>query len=66
VRRVGDLPFAHMQRVVDRVVTVSEEEIASSILALAEQEKTVAEGAGAVALAAVLEHRFDLRGRRVA
>ncbi len=66
VRRIGDVPFAQMQRVVDRVVTVTEEEIASSILALAEQEKTVAEGAGAVALAAVLEGRFELRGRRVA
>jgi len=66
VRRVGDVPFAHMQRVVDRVVTVTEEEIASSVLALVEQEKTVAEGAGAVALAAVLEARFELRNRRVA
>lgn len=66
VRRVGELPFALMQQVVDDVVTVSEEEIASAILALAEQEKTVAEGAGAVALAAVLEGRIDLRGRRVA
>lgn len=66
VRRVGDVPFALMQRYVDRVVTVTEEEIASSVLALAEQEKTVAEGAGAVALAAVLEGRFELRGRRVA
>ena len=66
VRRVGDVPFAQMQHVVDRVVTVTEEEIASSVLALVEQEKTVAEGAGAVALAAVLEARFELRNRRVA
>ena len=66
VRQVGELPFAQMQKFVDRIVTVTEEEIASSILALVEQEKTVAEGAGAVALAAVLEKRFDLRGRRTA
>jgi threonine dehydratase len=50
VRSIGDLPFALMQRVVDRVVTVTEEEIASSILALA----------------AVLERHIELRGRRVA
>jgi threonine dehydratase len=66
VRQVGELPFAQMQKFVDRIVTVTEEEIASSILALVEQEKTVAEGAGAVALAAALEKRFDLRGRRTA
>jgi threonine dehydratase len=66
VRRVGDAPFALLADVVDDIVTVSEEEIASAILALAEQEKTVAEGAGAVALAAVLEGRVDLRGAPVA
>lgn len=66
VRQIGQVPFEVMRRCVDAIVTVTEEEIASSILALLEQEKTVAEGAGAVALAAVLDRKFDARGRRVA
>ena len=40
-----------MKKYVDRIVTVDEEEIAQAILILLEQEKTVAEGAGAAALA---------------
>ena len=67
VKRVGDLTFALAQQVVDEVVTVSEEEIASAILYLLEKEKTVAEGAGAVAVAAIMHRRLPgLAGRRVA
>ena len=66
VKQVGDVPFALMSRYVDEVVCVEEEEIARAILTLLEIEKTVAEGAGAVALAAILEGRVQLAGKRVA
>ena len=66
VKRAGDLTLAHVQRVVDEIVTVSEEEIASAILYLLEKEKTVVEGAGAVAVAALMQHRVrGLEGKRV-
>jgi threonine dehydratase len=66
VKRAGDLTFDHVRRYVDEIVTVSEEEIASAILYLLEREKTVVEGAGAVAVAALMQHKVrGLEGRRV-
>jgi threonine dehydratase len=53
VKQVGDMPLSLMLRYVEEVVCVEEEEIARAILMLLEIEKTVAEGAGAVALAAI-------------
>jgi threonine dehydratase len=66
VKRAGDLTLEHVKRLVDGVVTVSEEEIARAILHLLEKEKTVVEGAGAVGVAALLDHKVRLEGRRVA
>ena len=60
VRRAGDTTFPLVRRYVDEVVTVDEDEIASAILTLLEREKTLAEGAGAAALAAVLQRRTSL------
>ncbi len=60
VRRAGDTTFPLVQRYVDEIVTVDEDEIASAILTLLEREKTLAEGAGAAALAAVLQRRTSL------
>lgn len=60
VRRAGDLTYPLVQRYVDEIVTVDEDEIASAILTLLEREKTLAEGAGAAALAAVLQRRTGL------
>ena len=60
VRRSGDVTFPLVQRYVDEIVTVNEDEIASAILTLLEREKTLAEGAGAAALAAMLQHRTSL------
>ena len=60
VRRAGDLTFPLVRRYVDAIVTVFEDEIASAILLLLEREKTLAEGAGAAALAALLQTRSDL------
>ncbi len=66
VRRAGDLTLPLVERYVDELVTVDEDEIASAILMLLEKEKTVAEGAGATALAALLQRRTSLQGARTA
>jgi threonine dehydratase len=66
VRRAGERTFPLIQKYVDELVTVDEEEIAKAILVLLEREKTLAEGAGAVALAALLQHKTSLRGQRTA
>ncbi len=60
VKRVGEVTFPLLQEYVDDIVTVTEEEIATAILLLLEREKTMAEGAGAVPLAAVLSDRIPV------
>ena len=60
VRRAGEITFPVVDRYVDEIVTVDEDEIASAILVLLEREKTLAEGAGATALAAMLQRRTTL------
>jgi threonine dehydratase len=54
VQRVGDLTHKTCEKYLDDIVTVSEEEIANAILVMLEEEKTVAEGAGAAPVAALL------------
>lgn len=66
VRRAGDYTLPLVQKYVDDIVTVEEEEIANAILLLLEREKTLAEGAGAAAIAAVLNRKIELRSKRVA
>ncbi len=66
VRRAGDRTLPLVQKYVDDIVTVEEEEIANAILLLLEREKTLAEGAGAAALAAVLNHKLPLAAKRAA
>jgi threonine dehydratase len=66
VRRAGELTFPLIRKYVDEIVTVEEEEIANAILLLLEREKTLAEGAGAAAMAAVLNRKLPLAGKRVA
>ena len=60
VREVGETPFALAKHYVDDIVTVSEGEIANAVLLLLETEKTVAEGAAAVPLAAVINKKTGL------
>ncbi len=60
VRRAGTLTFPLVEQYVDKIVTVDEEEVAKAILILLENEKTLAEGAGAIALAALLQHKTSL------
>jgi len=66
VRRAGERTLPLVQTYVDQIVTVEEEEIANAILLLLEREKTLAEGAGAAAMAAVLNRKLPLEGKRVA
>jgi len=66
VRRAGERTLPLIQKYVDDIVTVEEEEIANAILLLLEREKTLAEGAGAAAMAAVLNRKLVLEGKRVA
>ena len=60
VRRAGDITYPMVAEYVDEIVTVDEDEVAAAILVLLEQEKTLAEGAGAAALAALLQRRTGL------
>jgi threonine dehydratase len=64
VRKVGVRNLEACRAVVDDIVTVEDDEIARAILVLLESEKTVAEGAGAAAVAALLAGRLNARGRR--
>ncbi len=59
VGRPGDRTFEVIEERVDRVVTVSDSEIALAVTALLERSKTLVEGAGAVPLAALLSGAFD-------
>jgi threonine dehydratase len=58
-RTAGELTFEVIRERVDEVVTVTDPEIANAVVSLLERSKTLVEGAGAVALAAVLETRFE-------
>ncbi|HEY0162069.1 MAG TPA: threonine ammonia-lyase [Edaphobacter sp.] len=64
VRRAGDVTLPVIERYVDEIVTVDEDEIASAILTLLEREKTLAEGAGAAGLAALLQRKTSLNGEK--
>ena len=67
VRRAGELTLPLVMKYVDDIVTVDEEELANAILLLLEREKTVAEGAGAAPLAALVQGKLpQLTGKKVA
>ncbi|HMA04588.1 MAG TPA: threonine ammonia-lyase [Methanomicrobiales archaeon] len=66
VRQVGDLTFPFIRDLVEEIVAVEEEEIAKAMLLLLERKRVVAEGAGAVTLAALASGRLKVReGSRV-
>ncbi len=66
VKQVGDLNFDIIRKCVDDVVLVEEDQIAAAILLLLERKKILAEGAGAVPLAALLNGSVTVpRGSRV-
>ena len=65
VKEPGVNTFEICSQYVDDIVTVSEDETSSAILALIEQHKMIAEGAGAVAVAAVMFNKLPVEGKRV-
>jgi threonine dehydratase len=65
VRRPAERTLGIVRRLVDDVITVSDEAIARAIVVLLERTKLLAEGAGAAALAAVLEHDRRIAGQRI-
>lgn len=65
VRRAGELTYEIIKENVDEFVTVTEAEIARAVLLLLEKDKIVAEGAGAVSVAALLKTDLDLKGKNI-
>ncbi len=65
VKEPGANTFDLCSKYVDEVVTVNEDEISSAILALIEQHKMIAEGAGAVSVAAVMFNKIPVKGKKV-
>jgi threonine dehydratase len=65
VKDVGNIAFGIIQQLVKEVLVVKEETIERAVVALIEIEKTVAEGAGGAALAALLEHPARFAGKRI-
>ena len=65
VKHPGENTFGIIQKYVDDIALVSEDEIASAILTLIEKQKMIAEGAGAAATAAVMFRKFPLEGKKV-
>ena len=65
VMEPGENTFKLVSEYVDEIVTVTEDEISSAILALIEQQKMIAEGAGAVSVAAVMFNKIPVKGKKV-
>lgn len=65
VKTPGDLTFEMVKQYVDDVVSVEEDEIAGAVLTVLEKQKLVAEGAGAVGIAAAMYHKVDTAGKKV-
>lgn len=65
VKTPGNNTFELVKQYVDGIVTVSDDEIALAILTLLEQQKLIAEGAGAVPVAAVIPAKFRILRARM-
>ncbi|WP_036606251.1 threonine ammonia-lyase [Oribacterium sp. P6A1] len=65
VKCPGDVTFDMVNKYVDEVVTVTDDETAAAILTLMEKQKVVSEGAGAVSVAAVLFNKIPVKGKKV-
>ncbi len=64
VKKPGTNTYELVNKYVDEVVTVTDDEISAAILALMEQQKLVTEGAGAAAVAAVMFGKVDTSGKK--
>ncbi len=65
VKEPGINTFEMVKKYVDKIVTVTDDEVAAAILYLIEKQKLVSEGAGATPMAAVLFHKLPLKGKKV-
>lgn len=65
VKEPGEHTFEYCKQYVDDIVTVTDDEVSSAILALIEQHKLIAEGAGAVSAAAVMFNKVPVKGKKV-
>ena len=65
VKKPGEITYQLVKQYVDEIATVTDDEISSAILALIEKQKMIAEGAGAVAVAAAMFHKFPIEGKKV-
>jgi threonine dehydratase len=65
IGKVGDRPFEVAERYLDAITTVDDEEIAEAILLLLEREKTLAEGAGALSVAGLLQGSLAVQNKKV-
>lgn len=65
VKKAGENTYELIKKYVDDIALVTEDEIAAAILALIEKQKMIAEGAGAVAVAAAMFDKFPLEGKKV-
>ena len=65
VKEPGVNTFDICSKYVDEIVTVSDDEVAAAILTLIEQQKLVAEGAGAVSVAAAMFNKVPIQGKRL-
>ncbi|RKL62523.1 threonine ammonia-lyase [Thermoanaerobacteraceae bacterium SP2] len=65
VKTPGELTFSIIRKYVDNIITVDEDEIANAILLLLERAKVIAEGAGAVPVAAILNRMEDFRDKKI-
>ena len=65
VKQPGENTYELVNKYVDDIALVTEDEICSAILALTEKQKMIAEGAGAVSVAAAMFDKFPIKGRKV-
>ena len=65
VKEPGAITFDTCQKYVDEIVTVTDDEISAAILALIEKQKMIAEGAGAVSVAAAMFNKVPVKGKKV-
>ncbi len=65
VKKPGEHTFEYIRKYVDDIALVTEDEISSAVLALIEKQKMVAEGAGAVSVAAAMYEKFPIAGKKV-
>lgn len=65
VKEPGKNTFELCSKYVDEIVTVTDDEVSTAILAMLEDQKLITEGAGAVAVAAVMFNKLPVDGKNV-